>query len=407
VTVALSEEPAGPVPADVIEAASPRLGGTRFTALLIFTQLPSVLAFTIPLPLLAGMAQEFADDAGGAYLVKLVSGVLGPSMAIGAPLGGWLADKFDRRWLLTAIGGLYVLSGVWPLVLDNLELIVAARFFTGLAAAALLAIGLTMVGDYLPEDKRAGTIGMLSALNMVTSLLSLPAAGFVGDAGWRLPFLLYLLAVPVVLLAIPNSLPAPRKPAASAEDRPAVPLRWYAGVPLGLLLLALAIGIILTIPGIYVSFHLAAVGLGKTSTIGLLMMGNAAVGAVFSAIFGRALRHYSSKTVFCFGFSTMGVGLILLAYASDYVVAVPALLLMGAGMGWLAPALTAAVVDSVEEGRRGKVVGVLQGVTSIAPLVGLTLLEPLMPFIGTKGIMVLVGVLSVGLFLGFVLRRRS
>ena len=40
----------------------------------------------------------------------------------------------------------------------------------------------TMVGDYLPEDKRAGTIGMLSALNMVTALVSMPAAGFVAEA---------------------------------------------------------------------------------------------------------------------------------------------------------------------------------------------------------------------------------
>jgi MFS family permease len=402
--MASSNEPAGPALSDHAPSAAPRaIGGALFIALLIFTQLPCVLAFTIPLPLLAGMAQELAHDSTGQYLAKMVLGVLGPSMAIGAPLGGWLADKFDRRWLLMGIGALYVLSGIAPAFLESLEIIVLARFFTGLAAAALLAIGLTMVGDYLPEEKRAGTIGMLSALNMVASLLTLPAAGFVGDDGWRLPFLLYLLAVPVILLASPRALPVPAKPAAAtaAEERRR---RWYAGVPAWLVLLALAVGIILTIPGIYVSFHLSTVGLGKTSTVGLLMMLNSLIAAVFSAVFGKAWR-YSPRMVFCFGFSTMALGLILFASATGYLVAIPALLLMGAGMGWLAPCVQAKVVDTVDERHRGKVVGAIQGVLSIAPLLGLTALEPLMPVIGTKGIMIVVGALSTIFFLGFAFRR--
>jgi MFS family permease len=398
---AWDNEPAAPPPAGVPQA----IGGAPFMGLLIFTQLPSVFAYTIPLPLLAGMDQELAHDATGQYLAKMVLGVMGPSMAVGAPLGGWLADKFDRRWLLMAIGALYVLSGMAPAFLDSLEAIVAARFCTGLAAAALLAIGLTMVGDYLPEAKRAGTIGMLSALNMVASLLSLPVAGFVGDAGWREPFFLYLLAVPVVLLAGRRALPVPAKPAAGTADGDGR-RRWYAGVPAWLVLLALSVGVILTIPGIYVSFHLSTVGLGKTSTVGLLMMLNSMIAAVFSALFGRAWR-YSSRMVFCIGFSTMGLGLVLLAYAGGYLVAVPALLLMGAGMGWLAPCVQAWVVDTIDERHRGKVVGAIQGILSIAPLLGVTALEPLMPVIGTRGVMLAVGVLSAIFFLGFAVPRSA
>jgi MFS family permease len=386
-------------------ASSRPIGGFRFTALLIFTQLPNVLAYTIALPLLAGMARELAHDPASAYLVKLVSGVLGPAMAVGALLAGWLADKFDRRWLLMAIGTLYLASAVAPAFLGNLELIVGSRFLTGLTASALMTIGLIMVGDYLPEDKRAGTLGMLSALNMVASLLSLPAAGFVGNGGWRLPFLLYLAAVPVVLLASPSALPVPERNAPTdAARNDGAP--WYRSLPYALFFLALAVGTILTIPGIYVSFHLETVGLGKTSTVGLLMMMNSTIAAGTSALFGRVWRR-SPRLVFVLGFSTMGVGLVLLAYASGFAVAIPALLLMGGGMGLLAPSVIARVVDTVEEARRGKVVGVIQSTLSVAPLVVLSALEPLLPMIGTRGIMSLVGLLSLGYFAGFaVLRRR-
>jgi MFS family permease len=285
-------------------------------------------------------------------------------------------------------------------VVGDLDVIVGTRLCVGLAAGALMAIGVTMVGDYLPEHKRAGTIGMLSALNMVTSLVSLPAAGFVGEEGWRPAFLLYLAIVPVIVLASPSRLPAPRKPFKSATAR-AGRQWWRLDLPWGLLALALAIGIILTIPGIYVSFHLATIGLGKTSTVAVMMMGNSLLAAVFSSIFGKATRRYSWKLIFCIAFSTMGIGLIMLAFAHGIWVAIPALLLMGAGMGWLAPGIMAKAVDSVEEGRRGTVVGAVQGASAVAPLVGLSLLEPLQ--IGTTGVMLLVGLLSVALFLGYAL----
>jgi predicted MFS family arabinose efflux permease len=351
------------------------------------------------------MAGELAHDAGSAFMVKLVSGVLGPSMAIGAILAGWLADKTDRRWLLMGIGTLFVLVSVAPAVLGSLELIVAARFFTGMTASALMAIGLAMVADYLPEHRRAGTLGMLSALNMVASLLSLPAAGFVGNGGWRLPFLLYLLAAPVVFLASLRALPVPERQAAvtaSAAGRS----RRFAALPVWLFVLALAVGTILTIPGIYVSFHLTSVGLGKTSTIGLLMMMNSMMAAGTSALFGRCWRR-SPRLVFCLGFSTMGAGLIMLAYAAGFAVAVPALLLMGAGMGLLAPSVMAQVVDTVEEERRSKVVGMIQGTLSVAPLLVLTGLEPVLPLIGTRGVMLLVGILALMLFARYALLRRD
>jgi MFS family permease len=380
----------------------PRFAGPRFIALLIFTQLPAVFGYTIALPLLERMQHALAHGLADAYMAKMVSGVLGPSMAIGAASGGWLADKFDRRWLVMALGALYVAAGMSPYLLDNLEAIVATRFFLGLAAGALLVIGQTMVGDYLPEEKRAGTIGMLSALGLVASVLSLPAAGFVGNAGWRYPFLLYAVAAPVILLASPTSLPVPHKPAIA---KAAGGLRRAFALPYALLLLALAVGITLTIPGIYISFHLAALGLGKPATVALLMALNSTIAAVFSAIFGKAVHRFSSRVTFCVGFLTMGSGLVLLAYAPGYAVAIPALLLMGAGMGWLNPGIVERAVESVGEGERGKVVGAVQGASAVAPIVGVTLFEPWLPVIGASGVMLSVGLLSLALFLGFALRR--
>ena len=376
----------------------------RLTALLIFTQLPGVLGYTIALPLLANMAQDLAHDAQSAYLAKMVSGIIGPAMAVGSLLAGILADKFDRRGLTIGFGLTYLVAAVAPTFLADLEIIVGTRFVMGFAAGALMAMGLTMAGDYLPADRRARTIGMLSASNMIVSLASMPVAGYVGLEGWRSAFLLYLAASPLLLLALPSPLPAPQRVAARSAG--AAKAAWHDGLPWGLLLISLAVGIILAVPGIYISFHLDTMGLGKTSTVAMLMMLNSGIAAVFSALFGKAMERIGQNALLAVSFAMMGVGLALLAFAPGMAIAIPGLLLMGAGMGWLAPGMPALAVERAGEGQRGKVVGAVQGIASVSPIIGVSLAEPLMPQVGTAGVMLAVGVLSALMVLPFLLMRR-
>lgn len=387
-------------PSVALTAMSP----LRLTVLLIFTQLPGVLGYTIALPLLAQMAGDLVREPSSAYLAKLVAGILGPAMAIGSLLAGFLADRFNRRWLLIGFGALYLLFAVAPAFLDTLEMIVATRFVVGFAAAALMAIGLTMAGDYLPENKRASTIGLLSAFNMLASLGSLPLSGYVGEAGWRTPFLLYLLAAPLLLLALPSALPAPQK-AALPEGTAKSP--WHRGLPFGLLALAFLAGGVMTVPGIYTSFHLDSIGLGKTSTVANMLMLNAAIGAVFSALFGKAMARSSQQIVLGGACAMLALGLALLAWAPGMPMAMAGLLLMGAGLGWLAPGLPALAVGRAAEGQRGKLVGAVQGIASVAPILAVMLAEPLLPEFGTMGVMLGCGLIAAMLIPAFALTRKG
>jgi MFS family permease len=273
-----------------------------------------------------------------------------------------------------------------------------------MAAGALLTTGTTMVGDYLPEEKRAATLGLLGALGMVSALLSLPVAGFIGNGGWRLPFLLYLVVAPLILLALPSALPVPGSGGGEAE-RDGTRTRWFTGLPFGLLVLALAVGNLASVPGIYISFHLASLGLGKSSTVGLLVMTSSIIAAGSSAIFGK-LWAKSPKFVYCVEFAAIGISMIALAYAPGLAIVVIAMILMGLGMGLLVPSVMTRAVDTENEALRGKVVGIVQGTLAVAPLLGLTLLEPLLPTIGTRGALLAVAGLSFCLLAGFATWRR-
>lgn len=376
----------------------------RLALLLIFTQIPGVLSYTIALPLLAVMSGELAHDASSEYLVKMIMGIVGPAMAVGSLVAGLLADRMDRRLLTLVVSSLYLVSGIVPVFVTSLDAIVASRALLGFAGGALMATGYTMAGDYLPEERRARTIGVMNAAGLVASLASMWLSGQVAQFGWRSAFLLYLCALPLVLLALPSALPAPGKSAGAKAGASAQ--SWYSGMPWGLLVIALGTGVILAVPGIYASYHLASIGLGKPGTVAMIMMLNSASAAVASALFGKALEKASQRVVFTGAFGLMAFGLVLYAYAVDLVLVLPAMVLMGATLGILAPGMPALAVERAAEGNRGKVVGMVQAVGAVASIIGLSLLEPLMPGYGTRGVMVAVGVLSAVLMLPFLLQRR-
>ncbi len=98
---------------------------------------------------------------------------------------------------------------------------------------------------------------------------------------------------------------------------------------------------------------------------------------------------------FVVAFATMGLGLGVLAFAGNATLAVPALMVSGIGMGWLVPNFMATLTDAVADADRGRIIGVVQGAMTIAPLIGLSLLEPLLPRIGTAGVLAGIALLSL------------
>jgi MFS family permease len=363
----------------------------------------AALAFTVVAPMLSRMSLELAHGPVDAYMVKMVSGVLGPAMVLGAAGAGFLADKIDRRWAMVGASLLFALAGAAPFALSSLPLILVARFLTGVAAVSMATIGATMVGVYVEEDHRPGWMGALASVAMISAVVSLPLAGWLADKGWRWPFLMYLPAILVAGLA----LVAMKRPEAQAEIAQAPQPRASAvsgKYPIALILLALVVGIVINVPGIYISFYLRNLGVASAAAVGVILMLNALAAAGFSAAFGRVRRKVSARVVFYYGFAAMAVGIGALALAPTYPIAVAALLVMGVGMGWLTPNMMSSVVEAVDEHHRGRALGAMNSAQSIAPALGVSLLEPLVGRIGIPGVLLLTAGLAA-LTLGVIAAR--
>ncbi|WP_071391307.1 MFS transporter [Haloprofundus marisrubri] len=118
-----------------------------------------------------------------------------------SPFLGMLADRIGRRRVLVGSLLVFGLSGGAVALADSFATVLALRVISGTAAAGIFVTTVTILGDAFEGVQRNAVLGAN------TAVLSTGAAAFpiVGGAlvafGWNAPFLTYLLAVPLAVVA--------------------------------------------------------------------------------------------------------------------------------------------------------------------------------------------------------------
>ncbi|MFD5600188.1 MFS transporter [Leucobacter sp. NPDC058333] len=146
--------------------------------------------------IIAALTQQWGIDKGQSGLIASV-GFAG--MAIGATLGGLLADRFGRRQVFAVTLLIYgVATGASALV-GGIGLLLVLRFFVGLGLGAELPVASTYVSEFAPARIRGRLIVILEAFWAVGWTAAALIGYFVVPAsenGWRWAFALG--AVPAI-----------------------------------------------------------------------------------------------------------------------------------------------------------------------------------------------------------------
>lgn len=120
-------------------------------------------------------------------------------MAIGASLGGLLADKIGRRQVFALTLLVYGLATGASALAGSVAVLLIFRFFTGLGLGAELPVASTLVSEFAPRKVRGRMVVWLEAFWAVGWILAAVIGTFVvteGENGWR--WGLALGAVPAI-----------------------------------------------------------------------------------------------------------------------------------------------------------------------------------------------------------------
>ncbi|MEQ8909847.1 MAG: MFS transporter [Vicingaceae bacterium] len=168
-------------------------------------QFSHITDFMIIMPLGPQLMQAFSiSPAQFALLVSTYTFSAGASGFLGA----FFIDRFDRKKALLTMAGGFALGTLSCSIANTYEWLLFARSFTGLFGGLLGALILAIIGDAIPNERRASAMGVVMASFSVASVVGVPLGLFLASlSDWHFPFLVLGILGLITLIPIWRFLP--------------------------------------------------------------------------------------------------------------------------------------------------------------------------------------------------------
>ncbi|AAS96371.1 MFS transporter [Nitratidesulfovibrio vulgaris] len=186
---------------------APTLRIGRHLLLVFGITLMVVMGVSSIMPILPDLARTFdmpMSSVGMVFMAFTLPGV------VLTPLGGILADRIGRKKVLIPSLLLFAAGGVACAFAPSLPVLLACRFVQGIGAAPLGVLYTTIIGDLYDGNQRMQAMGFNAGVLSLGTAIYPAVGGLLGELGWRVPFLLPLLALPLCFAIARTTFPEPR-----------------------------------------------------------------------------------------------------------------------------------------------------------------------------------------------------
>lgn len=371
----------------------------------------TVMAGAILGPIVPAIQTELNVSESLAGLIITTHGAL---IVVVSPIAGTLIDRFGPR--RPFVGGLllYGIGGGAGLVIDSFVALLLSRAILG-AGVAFVYVGVTVLIYQLYEGQAMErALGLRSSANSVGAVIWPLIGGALGTLSWHAPFGVYLVALPLGLVAV-LTIPEPSDPPpddATADDdgghtgvltvlrrRPALLAVYllYFGAN------ALLYSIIVFYPQL-----LAGVGITSSFSISLYLAASGLAGGITGAIYDRLVRR-TTRRVLVWVALVLWTGAFASAFlANSALQAVPTVVAFGLGLGLVFPSAFAWVEALAPTDRQGQFTSYLASSGYTGQFLSPVLFGPVIPLFGVRGVFAVAGLLAGGsaVVFGFGLARR-
>lgn len=325
----------------------------------------TVMAGAVIAPVLEVIRDDLGLSGTAAGMILTAHGL---SIAVTSPVVGWLIDRWGVRVPLAGGLLLYGVAGGAGAFLSSYPALIATRIAFGVGAAAVFAGTTVALLSYYQGAQRDTVMGWRSTAISLGGVVWPLLAGAIGGLSWHAPFAIYLIGVPLgllALLALPRTDPAPATDGSGDGGERILPLLMRRPALLGYYGLLIVASLLLYGLAVFNPFRLAEIGIEKPFLVALIST-TASVTMSLVGLWYAKLR------------SALGYGPLLritavcwtLAFALLGLTGHAALVvigngLFGLGMGILMPAVTVLIGDTAPPALRGQATA-LSGTASFA-----------------------------------------
>lgn len=122
------------------------------------------------------------------------------SAGVSGFLGAFVVDKFDRKKVLLFVFVGFTLGTLSCALAPNFAFLMSARIFTGIFGGILGSTVLAIIGDVIPNERRASAMGMVMAAFSVASIAGVPLGLYLANKfSWHAPFM-FLVGISAIII---------------------------------------------------------------------------------------------------------------------------------------------------------------------------------------------------------------
>ncbi|AFY56406.1 arabinose efflux permease family protein [Rivularia sp. PCC 7116] len=340
--------------------------------IIIGVTLISIMGAPTIAPILPDLAKVFDVSLNE---IQLVMTVFFLPMSIATPILGVLADRVGIRKVLVPSLLLFAIAGGCISFAQDFQTLLGWRFLQGLGVTSLNVIALTMIS--MMYRGKALTTAMsvnVSIVGISTAIYPLIGGALAGFS-WRYPFLLAVIAFPLVMLVL-MVLKLPTKTSISQPSNLKNYLgnTWRSVNNTSVLGLLLAIGSIFAIQsGAFMTYVpiLAGVKFGTSGLLNGLILTTMSISlAIVASQLGRLARRTSEINLIKIAFIIVAVAVLITpAINNAWLLIVPSAL-FGAAQGLVMPSSQALLAELAAENARAGFMAVNATVQSIGQALG-------------------------------------
>ncbi|SBW10303.1 Major facilitator superfamily MFS_1 [uncultured delta proteobacterium] len=327
--------------------------GRRVLVLAFGATMSMVLGVSGIMPMVPALAKVFGISVAKASLVITVFTLPGVVFTLFA---GLLADRFGRRAVLVPSLSLFCFAGAACAFAGSFEMLLFFRFVQGIGAAPLGVLNTTIIADTWSGRTMSTLIGYNVTILSVGTAIYPSLGGALAVFDWRYPFLLPLLALPVLYVALKTPLANPGSAGTCREYVAEISRIFHTRRIVGLLGIT-GLTFVLLYGPIITSFPVLADAYFHASpaAIGLVMAFSSVGAALTASQLGRLYGRFTPRGLLLFSQVLYVASLAAVINVPGLWWAILPILAYGMGQGLIIPNVQAQLLAAATPAQRASV----------------------------------------------------